>query len=84
MLCITRARAHGHLSGTDDHSLINGHTEINMVSNCSGKDEEYRVKKKSRRTYFALGRDERKRARMRVCAIFYKMILIIMAYARVF
>ena len=45
MLCITRARAHAHSSWTDAHSLINGHKEINKVSNCSGKHEEYCVKK---------------------------------------
>ena len=29
------------------------------------------LKKKSRRNYFAFGRDKRKRARMRVCAFLY-------------
>ena len=55
-----------------------------MVSNCSGKHEEYCVKKESRMNYFAFGRDKRKRARMRVRAILYETLLLIMAYARVF
>ena len=37
MVCITRARAHGHLSWMDSHLVINSHKEIKMVSNCLKK-----------------------------------------------
>ena len=41
MLCITKL---AHTPWTDAHSVINSDKEINMVSNCSDKYEEYPVK----------------------------------------
>ena len=35
----------GYLSSTDAHSVINSDKEMNMVSNCSEKYEEYPVNK---------------------------------------
>ena len=59
-------RAYGRLFWTDAHSVINSDQEIKRVSNCSEKYEEYSVKSFCWGDYFSFGRDERKRAKMRV------------------
>ena len=59
-------RAYGRLSWTDAHSVFNSDKELNMVSNFPKKYEEYSVKSFCWRNYFSFGRDERKRAKMRV------------------
>ena len=66
-----KTRAYGQLFRTDAHSVINSDKEINMVSNCCENYEEYPVI-----NYFAFGHDERKLAKLRVCAIFYEMLII--------
>ena len=70
MLCNTWARTHGYLSSTDAHSVINSDKEINIVSNCSEKYEEYPVK--TNWGVIIL----RSAAKMHVCAIFLKMLII--------
>ena len=46
-VCNKRARAHRRLSWIDAHLVINGHKEINMVSNSSKKYEKYHERKKN-------------------------------------
>ena len=74
MLCIKRARAHRHLSWIDAHLVINGHKEINMVSNCLEKYGKYHERKKNGDSMFCNVVTREKRARMHVRAIFYKML----------
>ena len=59
-------RAYGRLSWTDAHSVFNSDKELNMVSNFPGKTWGIFGQKLLRRNYFSFGRDERKRAKMRV------------------
>ena len=69
MVCIKRARTHGHFSWIDAHLLIIIHTEINMVSNPSRKYEKYHERKKNGDSVLSNG-VTRENAR----AIFYKML----------
>ena len=74
MLCIKRARAHWHLSWIDAHLVINGHKEINMVSNSLKKYNKYHERKKNGDFMFCNGVT---RENARACclrAIFYKML----------
>ena len=74
MLCITRARAHRHLSWMDAHLVINGHKEKNMVSNCSKKYEKYHDRKKMAILCCVIV-FTRENARACTCArFFYKML----------
>ena len=59
-------RAYGRLSWTDAHSVFNSDKELNMVSNFPGKIWGIFGQELLRRNYFSFGRDERKRAKMRV------------------
>ena len=70
MLCIKGARAHGRLSWMDAHLVINGHKEINMVSNSLNKYEKCHEKKKGD----SILCNGVTRENARVCAIFYKML----------
>ena len=74
MLCIKRARAHWHLSWIDAHLVINGHKEINMVSNSLKKYEKYHEEKKMAILCFVMVLRAKTRAHARVRAIFYKML----------
>ena len=78
MLCIKRARAHEHLSWMDARLVINGHKEINMVSNCSKKYEKYHGRKENGNYMLCndVTREKRvhTRAHARVRDFFYKML----------
>ena len=74
MLCIKRARAHRHLSWIDAHLVINGHKEINMVSNSLKKYEKISWRKKMAILCCVMVLRAKTRAHARVRAIFYKML----------
>ena len=74
MLCIKRARAHWHLSWIDAHLVINGHKEINMVSNSLKKYKKYHERKKNGDSMFCNGVTRENARACAVRAIFYKML----------
>ena len=73
MLCNTKiARTDGYLERT---LIPFCDKELNMVSNCSEKYEEYSVISFCLGIIFRIGRDERKRAKMRVLTWFFMKCL---------
>ena len=68
-------RAYGRLSWTDAHSVINSDEEINLVSNCSEKYEEYSVKSFCGGIIFHSAVTNENVQKCVFCVIFYEMLI---------